>query len=79
MERFVGLVEGRMSDADADRTLRTRIDAIDGQLVSLLNERAACALAVGRLKELAGLAIYQPAREADVLRARAGRQRRAAR
>jgi chorismate mutase len=48
--------------------LRTRIDAIDRQLVSLLNERAACALAVGRLKELAGLPIYQPTREAEVLR-----------
>lgn len=48
-------------------TLRTRIDAIDRQLVSLLNERAACALAIGRLKEMAGLPIYQPAREAEVL------------
>jgi chorismate mutase len=48
--------------------LRARIDAIDGQLVSLLNERAACALAIGRFKELARMAIYQPAREAEVLR-----------
>ena len=48
-------------------TLRARIDAIDRELVRLLSERASCALAVGRLKELAGLPIYQPAREADVL------------
>ena len=54
-----------MSDIDA---LRDRIDAIDRQLVTLLSERASCALEVGRLKELAGLPIYQPAREADVLR-----------
>ena len=47
--------------------LRRRIDAIDAELVRLLNERSACALAIGRLKEHAGLPIYQPAREAEVL------------
>jgi chorismate mutase len=47
--------------------LRERIDALDRQLVTLLSERAECALAVGRLKEQAGQPIYQPAREADVL------------
>ena len=48
--------------------LRDRIDAIDRQLVALLGERASCALAIGRLKELAGLPIYQPSRESEVLR-----------
>lgn len=52
-------------DIDA---LRARIDAIDEKLVALLSERATCALAIGRLKEAAGLPIYQPTREADVLR-----------
>lgn len=47
--------------------LRRRIDALDAQLVALLNQRAACALAIGRLKEAAGLPIYQPTREAEVL------------
>ena len=47
--------------------LRRRIDAIDQQLVRLLNERAACALEVGRRKEETGQPIYQPAREAEVL------------
>lgn len=47
--------------------LRQRIDALDEQLVRLLSERARCALAVGHEKKLAGLEIYQPAREADVL------------
>ena len=47
--------------------LRERIDALDRQLVALLSQRAACALAVGRLKEQAGLPIYQPVREAEVL------------
>ena len=47
--------------------LRGRIDTIDRQLVALLSERASCALAIGRLKEAAGLPVYQPAREAAVL------------
>ena len=48
--------------------LRIRIDEIDAQLVRLLNERAACALAIGELKRAVGVAIYQPDREAAVLR-----------
>ncbi len=51
-------------DIDA---LRARIDAIDRQLVALLGERAACARAVGKLKEAARMPIYQPEREAEVL------------
>jgi chorismate mutase len=47
--------------------LRRRIDALDEQLVRLLSDRAACALEVGREKQLAGLDIYQPHREAEVL------------
>jgi chorismate mutase len=37
-------------------------------LVRLLNERATCAFAIGELKKARGMAIYQPDREADVLR-----------
>ena len=48
--------------------LRGRIDVIDEQLVRLLNVRVACAVEVGRLKHEAGLPIYQPEREAEVLR-----------
>lgn len=47
--------------------LRRRIDELDEQLVTLLSERAACALDIGHEKKLAGLEIYQPAREAEVL------------
>jgi chorismate mutase len=47
--------------------LRQRIDEIDRRLVNLLNERAACAVDIGRLKEAAGQPIYQPSREAEVL------------
>ena len=51
--------------------LRSRIDVIDEQLVRLLNVRVACAVEVGRLKHEAGLPIYQPEREAQVLAQRA--------
>jgi chorismate mutase len=48
-------------------SLRRRIDDLDEQLVRLLSERAACALEIGHEKKLAGLEIYQPSREAEVL------------
>jgi chorismate mutase len=48
--------------------LRERIDRLDEQLVELLNERAHCALEIGKLKQAMGLEIYQPDREAQVLR-----------
>jgi chorismate mutase len=47
--------------------LRRRIDEIDEQLVQLLNARAECALAIGHEKKSAGLGVYQPAREKEVL------------
>jgi len=57
--------EGDAAAAIAD--LRDRIDGLDEQLVVLLNARAGCALAIGRLKEALGLQIYQPDREREVL------------
>jgi chorismate mutase len=47
--------------------LRTRIDAIDHQLVSLLNARAACAIEIGRIKRAQGLPVFQGDREKAVL------------
>ncbi|HET9262820.1 MAG TPA: chorismate mutase [Vicinamibacterales bacterium] len=47
--------------------LRLRIDALDEELVRLLSARARCALEIGRVKKEAGLDVYQPAREAEVL------------
>jgi chorismate mutase len=47
--------------------LRGQIDAIDEQLVRLLSERAECALQIGHEKKLAGMEVYQPAREVEVL------------
>jgi chorismate mutase len=48
--------------------LRARIDELDRKLVELLNERATCAVRIGHLKRDIGMAIYQPEREAEVLR-----------
>jgi chorismate mutase-like protein len=48
--------------------LRDRIDVIDEQLVALLNTRAACAIEIGRLKREHQLPMYQPDREAAVIR-----------
>ena len=48
--------------------LRKQIDAIDARLVELMNERARCAVEIGRLKRAAGLnSVYSPERERDVL------------
>ena len=56
--------------AEVDRRIteiRHRMDELDAELVALLNERARCAGAIGRLKETVGLAVYQPDREVQVL------------
>jgi chorismate mutase len=46
---------------------RSRIDAIDDQLMRLLNSRSACAVEIGRIKRRLGLAVYSPEREAWIL------------
>ena len=53
--------------ADLD-DLRKRIDLLDESLVRLLNARAACALEIGRVNREMSVPIYQPEREAEVLR-----------
>lgn len=49
-------------------TIREKIDAIDTELLRLLNERATLALEVGRIKSRDGLPIYAPDREMTLLR-----------
>jgi|SRR5450759_816420 chorismate mutase len=49
-------------------SLRQRIDELDEQIVRLLNERARCALQIGQTKKTMELPMYQPEREAEVLR-----------
>jgi chorismate mutase/prephenate dehydratase len=53
---------------DKLKTLREAIDALDGKLVALLNERARLAQEVGAVKSTANAPVYRPEREADVLR-----------
>lgn len=57
----------RPARPDEMEDLRLRIDAIDRKMVRLLNDRAGCAIALGRVKKQRGLPIYQPAREEEVL------------
>ena len=59
---------GPAREGDPLEDLRQRIDALDRRLVALLNERAAHAIALGRVKKERGLPVYQPAREEEVLR-----------
>ena len=47
---------------------RVKIDAIDRQLVELLNRRTLIVEDIGRAKQTAGLPIYEPKREEDVYR-----------
>ncbi len=54
--------------AEALAPLRERIDAIDHEIVALLNERAQIALEIGRVKERTGRRTVRDAkREAEVL------------
>jgi chorismate mutase len=45
---------------------RTRIDQLDEQIVALLSERAAAAVAIGQIKRQTGAPIYEPNREENV-------------
>ncbi len=45
---------------------RKKVDELDGQIVQLLSERAAAAVAIGELKHKNGTPIYEPQREQDV-------------
>ena len=46
---------------------RKRIDEIDKKLLALLNERAKCAVEIGNVKKRAGMEIYDPNRENEIL------------
>ena len=46
--------------------IRQQIDALDGQIIELLNRRAALACEVGEIKRRAGAPVYAPEREEDV-------------
>jgi chorismate mutase/prephenate dehydratase len=49
------------------KPLRDRIDAIDAQLIALLNQRAAVALEVGEVKKHFNAPVFRPERELQVI------------
>lgn len=57
-----------MSDERADlEALRDRIRELDVQLVRLLDERSQVSVEVGELKASAGIPVFQPSQEAEVM------------
>ena len=60
-----------MAESDAPKpellALRQQIDAIDRELLSALNRRAALAKAVGEVKKREGTVAFRPEREAQVI------------
>jgi chorismate mutase len=48
--------------------LRNRIDAVDEQLVRLLNVRAQIAIEIGRTKRAEGIAVHDAQREREIVR-----------
>jgi chorismate mutase len=66
-ERQVEPGRERHQPESAIEDMRRRIDVIDDQLMKLLNSRSACAVEIGRLKRLIGMAVYQPEREQWIL------------
>jgi len=47
--------------------LRVAIDAVDDQIVALLNRRAALAVEVGEIKRASDAPVYRPEREAQII------------
>jgi len=54
---------------DSIKPLRERIDALDAQILDLVNQRARVACEIGAIKHQASLPVYAPEREAEVLAA----------
>ena len=52
---------------DSIEEWRRRIDAIDDQLMRLLNSRSQCVVEIGRIKRALGLPLYSPEREDALL------------
>lgn len=49
------------------KDLRKKIDAIDLEILKLLNQRTACALEIGSIKKSEGLDSYVPNREDEIV------------
>jgi chorismate mutase len=64
-----------MDSSDDISKWRDRIDELDLELIRLLNERAHCAIEIGKIKRLRDLPIYDPRREENVIRLMIGANR----
>ncbi len=53
--------------ADDLQPWRAHIDALDREILRLLNERLACAYEIGHIKKQVGLPVYAPSREDAVI------------
>ena len=62
-----------MTTDDKLKPLREQIDAIDAQILDLLNRRARVAQEVGHVKAETNAPVFRPEREAQVLRSVAER------
>lgn len=49
------------------QVLRKQIDAIDRQVVELLNARATLAMEIGKAKAAEGMPVYDPQREEEIM------------
>jgi len=47
---------------------RRKIDELDMELIRILNERARCAIEIGKIKRRRSFAIYDPKREEEIVR-----------
>ncbi len=57
------------------KPLRDQIDAIDTQVIDLLNQRAKLAKDIGKIKEETNLPVFRPEREAQILKSIAERNK----
>jgi chorismate mutase len=64
-----------IEESDLIRERRIEIERVDQAIVALLQQRVRLAREVGRLKSGAGLALFDPAREAAVVRRAAAQAR----
>ncbi len=67
VSRHKGMSEP-MVDNEELLKLRNEIDLIDRELLGLISKRFDCAIKIAKIKESEGLEIYDPNREAYILR-----------
>jgi chorismate mutase len=68
-------MNGRPPTTDDMQSIRAEIDEIDRTIVDLLARRLDRAMAMGRAKAAAGIALHAPLRERQVIEAAAARAR----